>query len=104
MGIVKRRYRRPNPQDGISTDTILILGLGTALLGAIVYAVYQVSQTNAAIADASQSAAGVGEQIGSAGESGQSAADQIAALNQQIQSIQQSDAYKAANKIGGWFQ
>jgi hypothetical protein len=95
---MKRRRYRKNAQDGISTDTILILGLGTALLGAIVYAVYQVSQTNAALADASQSASGVGEQIGSAAASGQSAADQIAALNQQIQDIQNSPAYQWANR------
>jgi ABC-type transporter Mla subunit MlaD len=95
-----RRFRKPNPQqeDGISTNTILILGLGTALLGAIAYAVYQISQTNAAIADASQSAAGVGEQIGSAAVSGQSAADQIAALNQQIQDIQNSALYQRLNQ------
>lgn len=100
---MRRRYRK-NPEDGLSTDTILILGLGTALLGAIAYAVYQVSQTNAAIADASLSAAGVGEQIGAAAASGQSAADQIAALNQQIQDIQNSAAYQAANRAAGYTQ
>jgi hypothetical protein len=93
-------------KDGISSDTVIMFGLGTALIGAIVYAVYSLSDkldaSTAAINQAGAAGQGVAGQIGGASGSAEDVAAQIYNANQSIQQIQQSDAYTGANKIGVW--
>jgi len=110
---VKRRhrhYRRPNPAGGLDTNTILMLGMGTALLGAIVYAIYQLGQaqntlaaTNDQIAAGSSSAQSVADQIAAAAASGQNAADAINSANQNLTNIQQSPAYQTGQNAANWW-
>jgi hypothetical protein len=108
----RHHYRRSNPVGaGLDTNTILMLGMGTALLGAIVYAIYQLGQaqntlaaTNDVISGASSSAQSVSDQIAAAAQSAQNVSDQIYNANQTVQSIQQSAAYQAANQAAGYTQ
>ena len=92
-----------NPQDGITIDTAILLGMGTALLGAIVYAIYEIQQTNAQIAAASDSATSVGSQIGEASSSAQNVADQIQAANQTVQQQANSPAVQATQGLAAWW-
>jgi methyl-accepting chemotaxis protein len=95
--------RNPAKSEGLSTDTILLMGMGTVLLGAIVYAIYEIQQTNEQIASASGAASTVGEQIGQASSSAQNVADQIAAANQTVQQQAQSPAVQAAQGAANWW-
>jgi hypothetical protein len=103
-------YKKKNPSDGLDTRTILMLGMGTALLGAIVYAIYQIGQTqnalndtNAQIAQGASSAQSVSDQIAAASQSAQNVSDQIYNANQTVQTFQQSPAYQAANQGAAWW-
>jgi hypothetical protein len=40
-----RRYRRKNPLFGISNDDLILIGVGTAVVGTLLYAVYSVQQS-----------------------------------------------------------
>jgi len=93
---------KKNPS-GLDTNTIILLGFGTALLGAIVYGIYQISQTNQQIAQASQAASNVGEQIGSASQSAQNVAQQIQAANQTVQQQASSPLVQAAQGAASWW-
>ena len=107
----RRHYRRPNPQDtGLNTNTILMLGMGTALLGAIVYAIYQLGQaqdtlanTNDVISGASSSADSVANQIAQASQAAQNVSDQIYNANQTVQTQAQSPAVTAAQSAANWW-
>jgi hypothetical protein len=99
----KEYTENPVKSQGLSTDTILLFGMGTVLLGAIIYAVYEIQQTNEQIANASSAASSVGEQIGNASQSAQSVSDQIAAANQTVQNQAQSPAVQAAQSAAAWW-
>jgi len=86
------------------------MGLGVSLLGAVVYAIYQISNandtlaaTNEQIAAASGSAQSVSDQIAAAAQSAQNVSDQIAAANQTIQTQAQSPAVQAAQNAAQWW-
>lgn len=93
----------PAKSQGLSTDTILLFGMGTVLLGAIIYAVYEIQQTNEQIANASSAASSVGEQIGQASTSAQNVADQIQSANSTVSQQAQSPAVQAAQSAAAWW-
>lgn len=102
------RRSKHNPlKDGISSDTIVIFGVGTALIGALIYAVYTLSDkldaSTSAISQAGAAGQGVSDQIGQASQSAQDVAAQIAAANQTVQTAQQSPAVQAANQAANWW-
>lgn len=99
----QEHQENPAKSEGLSTDTILLFGMGTVLLGAIIYAVYEIQQTNEQIANASSAASGVGEQIGQASQSAQNVSDQIQAANQTVQQQSQSPAVQAAQSAAAWW-
>jgi hypothetical protein len=102
---MRRRYRKnPTDVDGLSTDTIVLLGIGTALLGAIVYAIYQIGETNDQISSATDAANAVGSKIGDAATSAQGVAQQIAAANATVTGVQASPAVQEANAVAQWWQ
>jgi hypothetical protein len=112
----RRRLRpRPNPtQEGLDTNTIVLFGLGTCLIGAIVYAVYQISQTqetlsetNEQIGSAVTTAQGISGQIPGAVNAAQNVSGSIQGATGAVQGVQQSPIVSAANSavstVQGWF-
>jgi hypothetical protein len=95
-----RRYRRKNPLFGISNDDLILIGVGTAVVGTLLYAVYSVQESAdeaaGSLADA-QNQVGITQnevtqqasQVQNALEGVQTAAGQTQA---QIQSAQQQAA------------
>jgi hypothetical protein len=110
-----RRYSSANPSSGsglasIGTDTWILVGLGSVLLGTIAYAIYEIVQakdvladTNDRISDASDAANSVSGQIGNAATAAQNVSDQVAAANATVQGVQQSPSVSAANSIAQWW-
>jgi len=105
---------RPNPGGGgfssISTETWIVLGLGSILLGTIAYAIYEISEaknvlseTNDRIGDAASAASSVSDQIAGASQSAQNVSDQIAAANQTVQGVQASPAVTTAQSLAAWW-
>jgi hypothetical protein len=106
----RRRYRRPNPSSGLSTDTIVLLGFGTVLLGAIVYGIFEISETNDTlastnnqIASATQTAQGISQQIPGATEAAQNVATSVSGATQTAQQVQQSPVVTAAQSVANWW-
>jgi hypothetical protein len=105
----RRQHHRPNPA-GLSTDTIVLLGFGTVLLGAIVYGIYQLSETNDTlastndqIASATQTAQGISQQIPGATEAAQNVATSVSGATQTAQQVQQSPVVTAAQSVANWW-
>jgi hypothetical protein len=108
------RYRRnPSSGDGLSTDTVVLLFLGTGLIGAIIYAIYQISEaqetledTNDQIADAVTTAQGIQGQIPGAVQAAQNVSGSISQANQTAQSATQSPLFQGVNSavsaVQGW--
>jgi methyl-accepting chemotaxis protein len=98
---------RKNPVEGFDTNTIILLGMGTVLVGAIVYAIYEISEakdtlsdTNDQIANASQTAQNVTNQ---ATQAASQVGSQIGAATQTVQQVQQSPSVTAANSLAQWW-
>lgn len=100
-----RSYKK-NPAT-LSSDTVVLLGIGTALLGAIVYAVATLSNKLSASTDAITQAGAAGqsvsEEIGGASQSAESVAAQIAAANATAQQVQGSPTVQTANQAANWW-
>jgi len=106
---VRRRRHPPvsrrNPAtESIDTNTIVLVGLGTALLGAIVYAVWQIGQTNDAISQAASAAQNVGGQIGEASQAGQDVSGSIDTAAATAQQLQSMPSVQLANRAAAWLQ
>jgi hypothetical protein len=113
---MRRRYQR-NPSrgnQGLSTDTIVLLFLGTGLIGAIIYAIYQISEaqetladTNDQIGNAVSTAQGIQGQIPGAVQAAQNVSGSIQGANQTAQGVTQSPLFQGANSVvstvQGWF-
>jgi hypothetical protein len=107
------RRSRPNPAgiSSISTESWILIGLGTALLGAVFYGIYEISEakdvlasTNDTISGATDAANNVGNQIGAAIPVAQNVGDQIGATNTTIQQQSQSSLVQAAQSAAAWWQ
>jgi hypothetical protein len=111
----RRHYIRPNPtKEGLDQNTIVLLGLGTCLIGAIVYAIYQIgeaqetlSETNEQIGSAVTTAQGIQQQIPGAVTAAQNVSGSIQGATGAVQGVQQSPIVSAANSaistVQGWF-
>jgi hypothetical protein len=101
--------RRHNPvQSGLSSDSILFLGIGTAVVGVIVYAVATLSDklnaSTTAITQAGAAGQEVAGQIGAGAQSAQDVAAQIAAANATVQQQANSPAVTTAQQAAAWWQ
>jgi hypothetical protein len=108
----RRRYAQPNPSGlaSISTDTWILVGLGSVLLGTIAYAIYELSEakdvlsdTSDQIGNAAQAASGVGNQIGQAAQAAQNVSDQVQSANQTVTNLQNNPSVIAANSLAAWW-
>jgi uncharacterized membrane protein len=79
-----RTYARKNPFLGLTTEEWVIIGLGTAVVGTLVWAVTQVQESAQNAAD---SAAGAGTAAQAAADQASGAADQV---GEQLYQVQQT--------------
>jgi len=97
---MKRRFRKKNPS-GLDSNTVVLLGIGTALFGAVVYAIWSISdakdtlaQTNDQISASTQAAQDIAAQ---GSEAAGQVAGQIGGATQTVQNVQQSPLVQGAN-------
>jgi hypothetical protein len=101
---------KKNPNEALSTDTIVLLFLGTALVGAIVYAIYQIGEaqetledTNEQIGNAVTTAQGISGQIPGAVQAGQNVAGAVSSANATVSgSPLFQELNSAVSTVQGW--